>query len=31
MILTMPGVGQKVVISGQVRGADHGTLLLRRL
>ena len=31
MILTMPGVGQKVVISGQVHGADHGTLLLRRL
>jgi alpha-L-fucosidase len=31
LTLTLPGVGQKVEIRGRVRGAEKGTLLLRRL
>jgi alpha-L-fucosidase len=31
LILTMPGIGQKVIIAGRVRGAEQGTLLFRRL
>ena len=31
LILTMPGIGQKAIITGRVRGADEGTLLIRRL
>ena len=30
-ILTLPGIGQKAIIAGRVRGAGQGTLLLRRL
>ena len=30
LILTLPGVGQKVEVNGLVRGADQGTLLFRR-
>jgi hypothetical protein len=31
LILTIPGVGQKAIIAGRVRGAEQGTLLFRRL
>ena len=31
LILTLPGIGQKAEVNGQVRGAEQGTLLLRRL
>jgi alpha-L-fucosidase len=31
VILTVPGIGQKAEVKGLVRGADQGTLLLRRL
>jgi alpha-L-fucosidase len=30
MILTLPGIGQKAEVKGSVRGAEQGTLLLRR-
>jgi hypothetical protein len=30
LILTMPGLGQKVILAGRVRGAEQGTMLLRR-
>ncbi len=30
-ILTIPGIGQKGIIAGRVRGAEQGTLLFRRL
>ena len=30
LILTLPGIGQKAQVKGQVRGADQGTLLFRR-
>lgn len=30
LILTMPGIGQTVVISGRVTGAEQGTVLMRR-
>jgi alpha-L-fucosidase len=30
LILTVPGIGQKAEVQGQVRGAEQGTLLLRR-
>ncbi len=30
LILTLPGIGQKAEVKGQVRGADQGTLLFRR-
>jgi alpha-L-fucosidase len=29
LILTIPGIGQKAIIAGSVRGAERGTLLLR--
>jgi alpha-L-fucosidase len=31
LILTAPGIGQKAEVQGQVRGAEQGTLLFRRL
>jgi alpha-L-fucosidase len=31
LILTMPGIGQKTIVTGNVRGAKQGSLLLRRL
>jgi alpha-L-fucosidase len=31
LILTVPGIGQKAEVQGQVRGAEQGTLLFRRL
>jgi alpha-L-fucosidase len=31
LILPIPGIGQRAVIAGRVRGAEQGTLLLRRL
>ena len=31
LILTIPGIGQKAIIAGRVRGAEQGTLLFRRL
>jgi alpha-L-fucosidase len=31
LILTVPGIGQKAEVKGQVRGAEQGTLLFRRL
>jgi hypothetical protein len=30
LILTLPGIGQKAEVNGLVRGAEQGTLLLRR-
>jgi len=30
LILTLPGIGQKAEVKGQVRGANQGTILLRR-
>jgi hypothetical protein len=31
LILTIPGIGQKAIIAGRVRGAEQGTLLFHRL
>jgi hypothetical protein len=31
LILTIPGIGQKAIFAGRVRGAEQGTLLFRRL
>ena len=31
LVLTLPGIGQKAEVKGKVRGADQGTLLLRRM
>jgi len=31
LILTMPGIGQKVVLRGTIEGADHGTILMKKL
>ena len=31
LILTIPGIGQKAEVKGQLRGAEQGTLLFRRL
>ena len=31
LILTLPGIGQKAAVKGQVRGAEQGTILFRRL
>jgi hypothetical protein len=31
LILTIPGIGQKAIIAGRVRGAEQGTLLYHRL
>jgi alpha-L-fucosidase len=31
LMLTITGIGQKVIITGRVRGAEQGTLLFRRL
>ena len=31
LILTVPGIGQKAEVKGQVPGAEQGTLLFRRL
>jgi hypothetical protein len=31
LILTMPGIGQKVIVEGRLRCAPNGTILLRKL